>query len=251
MVEPLIVSDRMARAAVLVATFGMLAVNGAAVAGLINGVTPDNISARFPTAITPAGYAFTIWTAIYIGMLAFSIFQIRPSAIERFRNIRWLYVGSCVLNCAWIVFWHYALVGTCLFIIVLLNACLLVICYRLRKPTSFIAALLTKAPFGIYFGWATCALLINLAICLGYVGLDAQSRVLGVVLMIIAAAAAFLVRWKLSNFLYPLAIAWALTAIAIGHSGNTSIVIAAAFTTVACLVTAGSVVTTLKDSTSE
>ena len=246
------ISDRMARIVVVVATLATLAVNAAAAAGLINRVTPAEVSAQFPTAITPAGYAFTIWTVIYIGMLAFSAYQMRAATTDRFRDIRWVYVGSCVLNCAWIFFWQYAMVAVCLVIITLLAASLLIICYRLREPSSFMEALVTKTPFGIYLGWVTCAVLVNLAICLGSVGgMDAQSRVLGVVLIVIAAVGAFLARWKLSNYLYPLAVAWALTAIAIEHSGNTAIVIASAFATVACLVTAGSVVTILKDSTSE
>jgi len=241
----------MASIAVVVATLATLAVNAAAAGGLINGVTPAEVSARFPTSVTPAGYAFSIWTLIYVGMLAFSVYQARPATSVRFRDIRWIYVVSCVLNCAWIVFWQNSMVGVCLVVIMLLAACLLVICYRLREPSSFVEALVTKAPFGIYLGWVTCALLVNLAICLGSIGVDPQSRVLGVVLIVLAAIGAFLARWKLSNYLYPLAVAWALTAIAIEHSGNTAIVIAAAFATVACLVTAGSVVTILKDSTSE
>ncbi len=241
----------MAQILVVVATLATLAVNAAAAVGLIGDVTPAEVSARFPTIITPAGYAFTIWTVIYVGMLAFSVYQMRAAASERFRNIRWLYVTSSLLNCAWIFFWQYAMVGICLVVITLLAASLLVICYRLREPSSFVEALVTKAPFGVYLGWVTCALLVNLAIVLGTLGVDVQSRVLGVALVIVAAVGAFLARWKLSNYLYPLAVAWAITAIAIEHSSNTAIVIAAAFATVACLVTAGSVVTILKDSTSE
>jgi hypothetical protein len=243
--------DRMAATAVVVATLATLAVNAAAAAGLINSVTPADVSARFPTAITPAGYAFSIWTVIYLGMLAFNLYQMRAAASSRFRNIRWVYVTSCVLNCAWIIFWQYAMVAVCLVVISLLAGSLLVICYRLREPSSFVEALITKAPFGLYLGWVSCATLVNLLIFLGWIGVDPQNHALGVVLIVVATAGGFLVRWKLRNYLYPLAVAWALTAIAIEHSGNTSIVIAAAFGTVACLVTAGSVVTTLKDSTSE
>jgi hypothetical protein len=112
-------------------------------------------------------------------------------------------------------------------------------------------ALLSKAPFGIYFGWLTCASLVNFFVFLKANGFDAQNTFLGVLAIVTATACAILVRWKLTNYLYPIAVAWALTAIAVKQSGNTPIVLAAAFGTVTCLVTAGSVVTSLKDSTSE
>ena len=55
----------------------------------------------------------------------------------------------------------------------------------------------------------------------------------------------------LRNYLFPLAIAWAVSSIAVKQSGNTAIVVAAAVATVIGLVTAGSIVTSLKDSTNK
>jgi benzodiazapine receptor len=244
-------SDRMNQVGVLVATFATIAVNTAAAAGLINGRTPEVVSAKFPTAITPAGYTFTIWALIYTGMIAFSVYQMLPSKTARFSSIRRLYLATCILNCGWIVLWHREMIGACLAVIILLDAALVVICYRLRETGSFVDAILSKAVFGTYCGWVTCAMLINLLIFLGLAGFDAKARYLAVPLMIFAVITSFVIRWKFGNYLYPLAVAWALTGIAIEQSGDTAIVLTAAFGTVACLVTAGSVVTTLKDSTSE
>ena len=56
---------------------------------------------------------------------------------------------------------------------------------------------------------------------------------------------------EIENFFYPLAIAWGLTAIAVKQSGQTAIVVAAAVGVIVCLVTTGSVVTRLKDASSE
>ena len=102
---------------VLVATIGTIAFNGLAAAGYVNGVTPEVISAKYPTVLTPAGYAFTIWSLIYLGLIVFSIYQILPANIVRFRSIRSVYIVSCVLNCAWIFFWHRDQIGLCLILI--------------------------------------------------------------------------------------------------------------------------------------
>lgn len=241
----------MLAALVLLATFAMVGFNALAAAGFVNGVTPDAVSARYPTVLTPAGYAFSIWSLIYLGMVAFSVYQLLPANLTKFSRVRVLYLVTCVLNCAWIWCWHHDLIAACFVIIFLLLATLLLICSRLRGPASFVDSLFSKAPFGIYAGWVTVATLVNLTILLGIVGINAQSRLLGVAFIILAAACAVAVRWRIANYLFPIAVAWGLTAVAVKQSGNTPIVIAAAFATVTCLVTAGSVVTNLKDSTSE
>ena len=239
---------------VLVATIGMIVFNGLAATGYVNGITPNTISAKYPTVLTPAAYAFSIWSLIYVGLLAFSIYQLLTANIARFSSIRSVYIASCVFNCAWIFFWHRDQIGICLVLIIALAVTLLLINMKLKAPASLVAALLTKAPFGIYFGWVTCAAIVNFAVFLVYSGVNMSSRtsaIFGSVCIVVAAGSAVIVRWKLSNYLYAVAVAWALTAIAVKQSGNTAIVIAAAFGAVTCLVTAGSVVTNLKDSTSE
>jgi hypothetical protein len=59
---------------------------------------------------------------------------------------------------------------------------------------------------------------------------------LGTLLILLAATVAVVVRIKLINYFFPLAVAWGLTAIAVKQSGQTIIVAAAAFGVVACLI---------------
>ncbi len=246
--------DRMRAALVLVATIGTIVLNGLSATGYINGVTPEVISDKYPTILTPAGYAFTIWSLIYVGMLAFSMYQLLPANIARFRSVRSVYIASCVLNCGWVFFWHREQIGVCLAVILALAISLLLINVKFRTPNSLKESLFTKTPFGIYFGWVTCAAIVNFAVFLAYMGVTMPSGVsaaFGAICIVVAAGLTVIVRWKLENYLYAFAVAWALTAIAVKQSGNTPIVVAAAFGAVTCLVTAGSVVTSLKDSTSE
>ncbi len=239
---------------VIVATIATIAFNGLAAAGLVNGVTPDVISNKYPTVLTPAGYAFSIWSLIYIGMAAFSVYQFLPANLGRFWPVRSLYIFSCLLNCAWIYFWHRDQIGICLVIIFALLAALIFMLILFKRTESSGGSLFTKTPFGIYAGWVTAASLVNLVIFLKYEGIELSSlawNTLGVALIAFAAGIAVVVRWKLKNYLYPLAISWALTAIAIKQSGNTAIVVSTALGVVVCLVTTGSFVVSLRDSTSE
>lgn len=254
MISPANSSDRIRSVLVVVATAATIFFNGLAATGRLNGVTAGEVSNRYPTVVTPSGFTFTIWLLIYAGLIAFSLYQLRPAKLARFRRIRTLYIASCVLNCVWLWFWHEYMIAACVAVILGLAAVLLVINIRLENSESFADAAIGKSLFGLYFGWVTAAALVNIVILM--IASDVQLppsgwNAVGVGVLVLAALLAIVVRIKLKNYLYPIAIAWASTGIAIKQSGNTAIVVAAAFATVICLVTAGSVVTNLKDSTSE
>lgn len=232
-------TDRLRALLVALATLGVIAFNWLAAAGWINDVTPAEVSARYPTAITPAGYAFSIWSLIYVGLIAFSIYQLLPRNASKFRGIRSLYILTSALNCGWIYFWHHDQITICFVLIFLLAVCLFLINLNLRETSGLGEYWLAKAPFSIYFGWVTAATLVNFAILLVYqdtqISADAWTWI-GVGLILLAAALGIIIRIRLVNYLYPLAIAWALTAIGVKQSGQTLIVVAAAVGTIACLI---------------
>lgn len=236
---------------VLAATIGVLVFNWIAATGRLGGVDTGAISDKYPTMVTPAGYAFTIWSLIYAGLIAFSIYQLLPGHVARFRSLRSPYIFTCALNCAWLFFWHSEQIVVCFVLMVALWAMLLVINYIVREPETFADVWIVKAPFGIYFGWVTAAMAVNFAIMLKYleVGLTPGTEtVLAVVLMLAVAVAAIAVRVKFVNYFYPLAVAWALTAIAVKQSGKTLIVVAGAVGVIACLIAALSFVMNMRSS---
>ena len=246
-------TERLRSFLVLLATLGTIAFNWLAAAGRVNGVTPEMISAAYPTPITPAGYAFAIWSLIYTGLLAFSIYQLLPSNLERYRNVRSLYILSCALNCGWIYFWHNDQIAICLAIIAALAITLFFINKQLRPTDSAFENFIVKGTFGIYFGWVTAATLVNFAVMLVYLKVDLSDSAntgLAVSLILLAAALGVIMRALYRNYFYPLAIAWALTAIAVQQSGHTFAVTAAAIGVIACLIASISFVLTLSNSTS-
>jgi len=248
MTEQILGTDRIRAYLVPLATLGTIAFNWLAAIGGVNGVTPSDISDKYPTPITPAGYAFTIWSLIYLGMIAFSIYQLLPANLPKFRNIRSLFILTCALNCGWIYMWHSDQIAICLVLIALLALCLFLINVNLRETNGLGEYWLVKAPFSIYFGWVTAATLVNFAILLVHwnVSISASAWTwIGVVLILLAAALGVVIRIRLVNYLYPLAIAWALTAIGVKQSGQTLVVAAAAIGTVACLIASLSFVVNL------
>jgi translocator protein len=232
-------ADRMLAILVFVATIQTIIYNVFVTSGYVNSITPEIISNLYPTILTPAGYAFSIWFLIYSGLIAFSIYQLLPRNYVRFRSVRTLYVVSCLLNCGWLFFWHNDKIGICLILILALFVTLLLILKRFSLDAEPGAALFTTIPFGLYAGWVTAASFVNFVVFLVYMEITFSSRVwnaIGVLLILLAAAVGVAVRWRLKNYVFPMSIAWAATAIAVKQSGNTAIVVAAAICVIISLI---------------
>ena len=246
--------DRLLSILVVVATVMTIAFNALAGTGRLNGVMTNAVSDKYPTVVTPAGYAFSIWGLIYLGLIAFSIYQLLPSKLVRLRSVRVLFIVSCVLNCAWLYAWHSYAIGICVILLFALLATLALINTKLKTAESALDALFTKAPFGIYFGWVTAASIVNFVIYLKYIDVQMSAsawNILGCSFIVVALIVSIIVRVKLRNFLYPLAVAWAATGIAVQQQGNTAIILTAAICVIVCLVLSISFVMDLKTTSHE
>ena len=67
----------------LVSVLGTLAFNTWVSVRPLNGVTTGEVSAAYPTLITPPGWVFSIWGVIYAALLVFAFYQARPAQRSR------------------------------------------------------------------------------------------------------------------------------------------------------------------------
>jgi hypothetical protein len=208
----------------LIAVLVTLAVNGLADALPLNGQTTGSISDRFPVLFTPAGYVFSIWGLIYIGLLAFGIYQLLPSqaANPRLERIGWWFALSCFFNSIWIFLWHFNLFPLTLAAMLGLLLCLLIIYLRLHGgepaagPVSVGERWLVNLPFSVYLGWISVAMIANFAVVLNYAGWNATdlTAVILTILVLLAGVglgvAMTLLRQEIA---YPLVLVWAYVGI--------------------------------------
>jgi hypothetical protein len=151
---------------VLVAVLATLAANILAEALPINGISTAAISDSFHVLFVPAGYVFSIWGLIYIGLLTYGFYQLAPSRRDdvRLRSLDGFFVLASLANILWLFLWHYLqFIGTLAVMLVLLAA-LIVIYLRLgigRTPASRAEAWLVRVPFSVYLGWITVATIAN------------------------------------------------------------------------------------------
>src|SRR5574338_36751 len=118
-----------------------LGVNILASALPLNGQNTGEISDRFKVFFVPAGYVFAIWGVIYIGWIAFAIYQARASQKEnpRLRRLGYAFALSGIFNAAWLFCWHYNYFGLSVLVMLTLLALLIVSYLRLdvgRTPVT-------------------------------------------------------------------------------------------------------------------
>ena len=94
---------------VIVGVVLTLLVNYLATAGVLNGVTPPEISDALMTKFMPANYAFSIWSIIYTFVIGLVIYQALPSQRDnpKLAGVHELFIASCALNILWTFAWHY------------------------------------------------------------------------------------------------------------------------------------------------
>lgn len=236
-------SARLSQFLVAVATSVTVFVNYLGGTGRINNRPPAFVSDKYQTLLTPADYAFGIWSLIYGGLIIFSLYQALPSQKEnpRLAKIRSVYIVNCAANCAWIYLWSYELLWWSLAAIIVMLGTLIFINAGLQHKNSPAETWTTRVPFGLYFGWITVATILNFSVALLASGVETSvltTKILAVILVVAATVLGVVIRLKLQTAAFAMAIAWALTAIAVGHNRETALIISTAFGVVALLLAA-------------
>jgi len=225
--------DKQRQIAVVLTILLTLVVNGLANGLPLNGLMTGEISDRFQVYFVPAGYVFSIWGLIYIGLIAYAIFQALPAQREnpRLRATGWWIALGGLANSVWIFLWHYLQFPLTLVAMLVLLATLIITYLRLgtgRTKVSAVETWAVRVPFSIYLGWITVATAANATSLLDYLKWDgfgiAPEIWMGIVLaavLVIATLMAFTRR----DVAYALVLLWALAGIGVKHAAVAAVVI--------------------------
>ena len=205
-----------------------IGVNYSSQALRLNNTTIGEVSAKYANLFTPASYAFAIWGIIFLGLLAYGIFQIRRAFFSKkpsdfIEQTGYWFTFANVLNTAWVLAFMYDYTGLSVFImlgilIALLKIILNTNMERWDAPIEIIA--FVWWPIAIYAGWIAVATIANVAAYLAKVdwsgGVFSEST--WTLIMIAIATAvniAMVVKRNLREF--ALVGVWALFAIYVRH----------------------------------
>lgn len=212
-----------------------LTVNVLASALPLNGQNTGEISDRFQVYFVPAGYVFGIWGLIYIGWIAFLIFQFRPSQKEspRLRRLGYLFALSNLANAAWLFCWHYNEFGLSVLVMLVLLGLLIASYLRLdvnRVPVSRAEYWSVDVLFSVYLGWITVATVANITDWLYLVGWDGfgiPAQTWAVIMLAVASLLGLAMALTRRDAAYLLVLVWAFVGIAVKQSPAPVVVLSA------------------------
>jgi hypothetical protein len=213
-------------AGAVIAVLGSFVGSGAAGGTPIRDAAGGALSAD-STLITPAGPAFSIWSVIYAGLLAYAVWQFLPSqtARDRQRRLGYPVAATLVLNAAWILSVQAGLLWLSAIVIVLLLIALLitfVLVVRTRMPRqSVIESIVLDGTVGLYLGWVCVATAANLTAGLmvaGFDGFGAAPEAWGAAIVVVAGLAGIALAVFGGGRLAPaLSLSWGLAWLAVSR----------------------------------
>jgi hypothetical protein len=200
------------------------------------------------TLLAPLGPAFSIWSVIYAGLAAYTIWQWLPASTTdpRARRTGWLAAASMLLNAGWLLVtqqgWLWASVVVILALVVVLGM-LVQRLADLGPAPSLLQRVVVDGTFGLYLGWVAVATCANITATLVAEGVDTSALVgellAALVIAVVVVVTAVVVartgpRWSVAA-----AVAWGLAWIAVGRltdePASTLVGIVAAIAAVAVL----------------
>lgn len=173
--------------------------------------------------VTPANYAFAIWGLIYLGLIAYGIYQLRPvrRGDSKLRRADSFLIVACLAQIAWVflftnrLFW-LSVVAMLAILFSLIGAYLQLKIGKERVSRE--QKWLVNIPFSVYLGWISVATIVNIASAL-YIsqwdgwGIDAQGWT--AIMLVVGGIIGALVAFQRADIAFTLVFIWAYVAISV------------------------------------
>lgn len=208
--------DRRIETIVLAVSFVVLvAANALGEIFKFGGVTAADVSNEVFAWFAPAGYVFSIWSVIYIGLAVWIVRLIKDEGADQgFAGLpigieAVLFAVSCVLNIAWLALWHLKVFAATIPVIIALLV-VVAILYLLTWQRS--ESPLDRIPPAIYASWLAVATVANIA----HVATRAATADAGIapalstiILLLVFVGLAFAIRRIFNDYVFGIVVAWA------------------------------------------
>lgn len=192
----------------------------------LNGQNTGEVSDRFQVFFVPAGYVFAIWGIIYIGWIAFTIYQFLPTQKEnpRLRKLGYLFALSGIFNAAWLFCWHYNQFGLSVLVMLILLGLLIASYLKLNVGQTTVSAIekwCVDISFSVYLGWITVATVANITdylYLIGWNGFSIAPQVWAVIMLIVASLLGVAMAVTRHDSGYVFVLVWSFVGIAVKQS---------------------------------
>ena len=188
------------------------------------GLSAAEFSGQGDQTLRAAGYAFSIWGLIYVGLAAYAIYQIATAReTPTLRAVAWPSVVAVAGCGAWILASAFNQQWLSVAIIVISAATMVMGLMRARADApspAFRDRLLIVWPLALLAGWLTIASAINILTVLtaqGIIGPDLTWAVIGVAAVLLVGG---FVAWRLRLAVYLVPIIWGLAGVYVAEQAD-------------------------------
>ncbi|MDX9990805.1 MAG: TspO/MBR family protein [Anaerolineales bacterium] len=193
----------------------------------LNGQDTGEISDRFKVFFVPAGYVFAIWGVVYLGWIAFTIYQFLPAQKNnpRLQKLGYWFALSGVFNAFWLFCWHYNQFDLSVLVMLALLGTLIVSYLKLdvgRTAISTAERWSVDIPFSVYLGWVSVATIANFTSWLydaGWNGLGIAPEAWAVIMLVVASVLGILMAFTRRDAAYLFVFVWSFIGIAVKQAG--------------------------------
>ncbi len=192
--------------------------------------------------ITPANYAFAIWGLIYLGLIAYGVYQLRcqrrhsrssdlngdsSTLVQESRTlgaVSRLLLLACGAQILWIFLFTLQFFTLSIGAMLGILLALMVAYLRLeigQVPSRRARRWFVNYPFSVYLAWISVATVINIASALyaaGWQGWGLGPEIWTVIMVAVTGAIAAVVIWQRRDVAFTLVYLWAYGAIAVRHT---------------------------------
>jgi hypothetical protein len=230
----------------LLATVLTLVMNYLSNALPLFGNSNGEISDSLPNAFTPAGLTFAIWGPIFLGLLAFAVYQALPAQRgPRHDRLFWPFLLGNLLNVSWLFAFQSLNFGLSVGIMLALLVSLVWLYLTVRglKPQGA-ETLTLQLPASLYLGWISVATIANITAFLVSVGVTQGALGLGAqawsaVLLVIAALIGVFFLARFRDYAFAVVLLWAFYGVYLARPEVNTVVIAVALAAALVVVLGG------------
>ncbi len=191
----------------------VVVVNYLSAMGFIAGNSQSDVSASFPTMITPAGFAFSIWGVIYLFVLISilsPLFKKNDLNVESIKGISKLFWISVIVNVAWTFVFSFKIIWLSAILIVALFINILTILVKLKTIRGNEKGFFDIG-FGLYGGWLSIASVVNFVAFLVSINFNffGNEKLFSTIVLAVFVVVALSLQKIHTNPFFNLSIAWA------------------------------------------
>lgn len=163
--------------------------------------------------VQPAGYAFAIWSVIYLWLIAGAGFGLlRRAEVAGWDTMRWPLFASLTVGTAWLSVAQMSPIWATVLIWFMLITALIALLRCGRDDTW-----LLQAPIGLYAGWLTAASSVSIGLVLAGYGVTSELVAALICLVLALVIGSTILTARRDALTYAVALIWALVGVVVAN----------------------------------